>query len=104
MVEAKINDLIAIRNALQRNLLSCKNLQNHPMLDRVYVEYFPKRKIFYFDIEPYNFAVQGENSKNYWKKALHIVSLAVRFRPLFQYPADKTQLWQLICPFSPVGR
>jgi DNA-binding transcriptional MerR regulator/effector-binding domain-containing protein len=82
IVEAKINDLTAIRNALQRNLLSCKNFQNPPMLDRVYAEYFPKRKIFYSDIEPYDFAIQGEISKNYWKNALHTVKSALQARKL----------------------
>lgn len=82
MVEAKINDLTAIRSALQRNLMSCKNFQNPPTLDRVYVEYFPKRKIFYFDIEPYNFAIQGEISEKYWKKALDTVKTALQQRKL----------------------
>lgn len=82
MVEAKINDLTAIRSALQRNLMSCKNFQNPPTLDRVYVEYFPKRKIFYFDIEPYDFVVQGEISKDCWKKALDTVKNALQKRKL----------------------
>ncbi|MGL5514791.1 MAG: MerR family transcriptional regulator, partial [Sporomusa sp.] len=82
MVEAKINDLIAVRNALQRSLVGCKNLQNPPTLDRVYVEYFPKRKICYFDIEPYDFDVQGEISENFWKKALHTVKNAFQERNL----------------------
>lgn len=81
-VEAKINDLTSIRNAVQRNLVSCKNFQNPPTLDRVYVEYFPKRKIFYFDIEPYDFAVQGEISKDCWKKALNTVKTALQKRKL----------------------
>ena len=81
-VEVKINELMAIRNALQRNLASCKSFQNPPTLDRVYVEYFPQRKIFYFDIEPYDFAVQGEISKTYWKKALHTVKSTLQNRKL----------------------
>jgi DNA-binding transcriptional MerR regulator/effector-binding domain-containing protein len=81
-VESKIDDLRAIHSALQRNLLSCKNYQNPPVLDRVYVEYFPKRKIFHFDIEPYDFAVQGEFSKNCWKKALHTVKSALQEKKL----------------------
>ncbi|SMC46174.1 MerR family transcriptional regulator [Sporomusa malonica] len=82
MVETRINEWTAIRNALQRNLASCKNFQNSPMLNRVYVEYFPKRKIFYFDIEPYDFAVKSEIGKNYWKKALYTVKSALQERKL----------------------
>lgn len=81
-VEVKINELVAIRNALQRNLTSCKNYQNPPTLDRIYVEYFPKRRIYYFDIEPYDFATQGEASRTYWKKALHTVKSALQEKKL----------------------
>jgi DNA-binding transcriptional MerR regulator/effector-binding domain-containing protein len=77
-IETKINDLMSIQNALKRNLASCKSFRNPPMLDTVYIEYFPKRKIFYFDIEPYDLTIQDESSKNYWGKALKAVKNALQ--------------------------
>ena len=75
-LDEKIARYTTSRNALTRHLNSCRFLRNLPSLDRVFIEFIPKRRAIIFDIDAYDFRGDyGEVSP--WKLGLDHIRTAM---------------------------
>lgn len=70
-LDRKIAESKAYRDALYKQLDSCRNIRNPPLLNTVYVEYIPSRQALVYDIEPYD--LRGSYDRSPWREALERV-------------------------------
>lgn len=68
-VTKKIAEYQLSRDSLLRQLNSCKQIQNPPVLDTVFVEYIPRRTVFIHGIESYSLQKSYPGGSP-WKKCL----------------------------------
>lgn len=69
-IETQISELMMNQTILRKKLNSCRHFSNPPSLNNIYIEYQPSRRAFYFDIVPYDYELDVEESITYWKNAL----------------------------------
>ncbi|MGN1014967.1 MAG: MerR family transcriptional regulator, partial [Butyricicoccus sp.] len=79
----KIEADIAARDLLIKQLNSCAQLRNLPVLDTAFIEFIPKRSALVFDIEPYDLRKDYPDDSP-WGNVLGIIKTALKDNNLSQ--------------------
>lgn len=90
----KIAEDTASRDLLTKQLNSCAQLRNPPVLDSAFIEFIPKRYAFSFDIEPYDLR-ESYQDESPWTTALNQVKAV-----LVEENLPPTLLHQVCCTIS----
>lgn len=91
----KIDADIAARDLLIKQLNSCAQLRNPPILDTAFIQFIPKRSALVFDIEPYDLR-KDYSDHSPWGEALGIIKAALKDNNLSQSLVN-----QACCVISP---
>lgn len=73
LIEDQVKELRLQQSALKKRLDTCKHFLNPPSLQNVFVEYQPKRKTYFFEIEPYDYILNFQHELHCWEKVLEQV-------------------------------
>lgn len=68
-IDAEIAALTESRDILENKIRNCKSFLNYPELKKPYIDYFPAREVYFFDIQPFSAEVY-EQDCCLWSKKL----------------------------------